>query len=238
MPAPLSVGEADPERDVGASITIGIYIDLVDRVGVERRRKRGRQGVHVHDEDRSFGIRRLLERVHVGDVQPCVHAGRHQTRSIQMICHVTTSSGSADGDPRRRRHRWPSGLEREACNGSSDRIPPFAVGPAAKRAAALRSRRDLSRITRQRSRTWVDVDPPRGDGMTGTAILSVFVAKHKGSESRLSPGDCSDRSRSASWDRSTGSAWVPPFPGSWWLPPGSGFQRRVASSEGSGEVRR
>src|SRR5947209_1425221 len=43
--------------------------------------------VHVRDQDRLIRVPRFLEDVMIGDIDRCIHMGRFEPRSVEMVCH-------------------------------------------------------------------------------------------------------------------------------------------------------
>jgi hypothetical protein len=76
---------AIPERDVGYGVAIHVDQGLVNGAVPEFVCVRGRQRIHVQDEDSSLGFVWLLKDVLVGEIHPSVYRGKSEARGFEMV---------------------------------------------------------------------------------------------------------------------------------------------------------
>src|SRR5579883_244959 len=80
--------EFDTKGDLGKGIGIGIDLQQVEAVVLERVRQRRRERIHVQDQNGFVGVPWLPKDVDISDIRLWVAVRRHETWCVQMICHV------------------------------------------------------------------------------------------------------------------------------------------------------
>ena len=81
LPAVLGLRERVGERDIGEVVPVGVDVDAVDRVRMERVRVR----VRVEDDGGPVSVAGRLERVEIAKIEPLIAERRPETESSEMV---------------------------------------------------------------------------------------------------------------------------------------------------------
>ena len=81
LPAVLRIREQIAEGDVGQVVTIGVDVDAVDRVGMQRVRVE----IRIQDDDGSVVGGRRLKYIQIAEIKPWIAQRRAETESSEVV---------------------------------------------------------------------------------------------------------------------------------------------------------